>query len=94
MQTAGEFLLPSLVMAMEAIAENLPQCRRHWADLETIILAANWTREESEAAPVVEPIMARTPLPRRWLWRLFYRWTLSGGRGAGRLYGLIKWTGI
>ncbi len=86
--------LPSLVMAMEAIAENLPQRRRHWADLETIILAANWTREESEAAPVVEPIMARTPLPRRWLWRLFYRWTLSGGRGAGRLYGLIKWTGI
>ncbi len=86
--------LSSLAVAMARIAENLPQRRRHWADFQTIILAAAWTRDASEAAPVVEPIMKRTPPVRRVLWRMLYKWTLAGRPGAARLYELLQWAGI
>lgn len=86
--------LVAMAKTMKTIADNLPAKHRHWTDLRTIILAAAMTRNPNDADKVVMSVMARTPLPRRWLWQFFYRWTLAGGRGAARIYELIKWTGI
>lgn len=75
--------------AYESIRANLPERRRHWIDLRYIVLATNEARVDPESPAFVKKILKHTPLPRRWLWNLFYLYSSRGGRGVAALYTLI-----
>lgn len=72
--------------AMERVKAALPEARRHWADLQIILMARTWGKDDPESAGIVDGIMAATKPSRRWLWRLLDRYTRLGLRGAARLY--------
>lgn len=72
--------------AMEKICLLMPPEKRHWADLQIILMARTWAREDPDSDHVVAEIISRTPRRRRWLWRFFDLYSRLGGRGAWRLY--------
>lgn len=76
-------------VALDAIADNLGPRRRHWADLQRLIMTSTWARRDPEAPAVAADILAAQPLGRRLLWRLLYRYSLAGGRGVARIYRLL-----
>lgn len=77
--------------ALEAIRETLPPKSQHWIDLQYLVLCSTHCRGEEDFA---REILAKTKWPRRWLWRLLYNYSLAGGRGVGRIYQLLRWTGL
>lgn len=72
--------------SIEAIRRSLPEGKKHWADLEAIILCTAWASGNSRARRYADAIIARTPWPHRCLWKLLRAYTKRGGRGAARLY--------
>ena len=76
----------SIKVALDGIEAALPPRHRHWVDLIRLLMTSTWARESADAADHARAILARQPWLRRWLWTLFYRYSLSGGRGVARLY--------
>ncbi len=75
--------------AFESIRQSLPDYKKHWADLRLIVLAANEAKGDPQARPTVDRIIKCTSAHRRWLWRLFYRYSLAGGRGVAMIYRML-----
>ncbi len=84
----------SFIDAYESIRSRLPVRHRHWVDLRYIVLATNEAKGDSYSPEFVAGIIRRTPLRRRWLWQLLYRYSAAGGRGVAFLYNLVRWTGL
>lgn len=78
------------VAAYESIRSHLAETCRHWVDLRYIVLAANEAKSDPESPRFVKEILNRTSPSRRWLWKAFYRYSLAGGRGVARIYGLMR----
>lgn len=85
----------ALVKALRKIQNRLPAGYRHWVDLQIIIQLAAFDRHSPEARKLaMEIIDTTTCLRRRILWRLLYRYTLAGRRGAARIYRLLSHMGF
>lgn len=76
-------------VAVDAIESRLPDNQRHWVDLRRLIILACEGAGDPAASRRAADIIAATPLPRRWLWRLFYNYSRMGGRGVARIYRFI-----
>lgn len=76
-------------VAVDAIESRLPDNQRHWVDLRRLIILACEGAGDPAASRRAADIIAATPLPRRWLWRLFYNYSRMGGRGVARIYRLF-----
>ena len=76
----------SIKIALDGIEAALPPRKRHWVALIRLLMPSTWARESADAADHARAILARQPRLRRWLWTLFYRYSLRGGRGVARLY--------
>lgn len=74
------------VRAMDLVRESLPAARRHWVDLQIILMARTWGKDDPESAEIVESIILASRPPRCWLWRMLDGYTRLGFRGAARLF--------
>ena len=81
--------LDSLVYTLEKIRKTLPSRQRYWVDLQIIIKAASWAKNDPESPGIVKEILRQTPLHRRILWKFFYWYQKHGGRGVARIYALM-----
>lgn len=81
--------LKTLIKSLEKIRCTLPSDKKHWVDLQIIIKAASWARNDPDSGLIVKQIMKKTPFFRRQLWKLFYFYQLKGGRGVAKLYSLL-----
>lgn len=80
----------SFEAAYESIRSRLPEEKKHWVDLRYIVLVANETKCDEESPRFVADILRRTPTPRRWFWKAFYKYSLNGGRGVAKIYKLLR----
>lgn len=87
--TASRADISHMDIAVDAIESSLPDNQRHWVDLRRLIILACEGAGDPAASRRAADIIAATPLPRRWLWRLFYNYSRMGGRGVARIYRFI-----
>lgn len=87
----NSFKINSFVAAYESVRQQLPPAQRHWVDLRYIVLATNEARDDNHSKAFVAEILKHTPRRRRWLWNIFYKYSLAGGRGVAFLYKPIQW---
>lgn len=81
--------MASMKHTLDTIRHTLPGNRQHWVDLQMIIKASSWGRNDPESAAMVDEIIARTAARRRWLWKFFRWYQLHSGRGVARIYALL-----
>ena len=74
---------------LDKIRGTFPKDKNHWIDLQLIIKAASWGKDDPDSPEIVKEILNKTSPRRRWLWRLFYLYQLNGGRGVARIYSLL-----
>ncbi len=86
---SAEGRVARMKVALDAIGVHLGPHRRHWAELQRLIMTSTWARRDPEAAPLAESILAAQPRTRRVLWRLLHKYSLAGGRGVARIYRLL-----
>lgn len=86
--------LQSMQPALDAMQVNMPPATRHWADLMRILMALTWARGDAGSRDYVKKIIAATPSPRRYIWRLFELYTSAGGRGVAHIYRLLRYIGL
>lgn len=82
----GDGRYAKLKAAHDKIRKILPADKRHWVDLQAILMGRGWGRGDACAATAIDEILATTPRRRRWLWRLFDMYASHGGRGTWMLY--------
>lgn len=86
--------MESYMKTMEVLRRNLPVRYHHWLDLREMLQGATWGKDDPESAKIEERILQNTPWLRRQLWKLFLFYQKHGGRGVGRIYKLVRWTGL
>jgi glycosyltransferase involved in cell wall biosynthesis len=86
--------LSRITVALDAIEAELPANQRHWVDLQRLLKASTWGKDDPAAPALARDVLARQPWMRRMLWRLFYRYSLRGGRGVARLYRPLTYLGF
>lgn len=86
---SGEGRVASMMPALSRIREHLPEGRKHWADLQMLIMTQTWARGDSQAPALAQRLIAAQPWPRRAVFRIIARYLQAGGRGAARIYRLI-----
>ncbi len=89
LMTAADGRVERMKAALDSIKLNLPDDKKHWADLQRLIMVSTWAREDSMAPAVARELLAAQPAARRLLWRLLRAYLLAGGRGAARIYRLV-----
>lgn len=81
--------LDTLLPALDAVEASLPSARRHWAQLQKLIMTSTWARRDPRSPALARAIIAAQPSARRLIWRLLHVYSLAGGRGVARIYRLI-----
>lgn len=89
LMTAPEGRVERMKVALDSIRLNLPADKKHWADLQRLIMVSTWARHDPEAPALARELLAEQPAGRRLLWRLLRAYLLAGGRGAARIYRLL-----
>lgn len=84
----------ALVNALRKIQQRLPDKHKHWIDLQILIQLAAFNKGDASAAKLASDIISTTPARRRWLWKILYRHTLAGHRGAARIYNILRRVGL
>ncbi|MGM9873279.1 MAG: glycosyltransferase family A protein [Muribaculaceae bacterium] len=87
--TASRADISHMDIAVDAIERTLPLNHRHWVDLRRLIFLAGEGAGDPAAHQRATTIIAATPLPRRLLWQLLYKYSHAGGRGVARIYRLF-----
>lgn len=81
--------IKSLEKSYGKIKETLPDDKKHWVDLQMIVKAASWGKDDPESKKTIDKIISATPWPRQILWKIFYFYQLHGGRGVAKIYSLL-----
>lgn len=74
------------LQAMEKVKSVLEPSKRHWVDLQEILMLRTWGASHPISAGKVDDILRRTRGLRKRLWQLFDYYTQQGGRGVARMY--------
>lgn len=89
LMTESDGRVERMKAALDSIKFYLPDDKKHWADLQRLIMVSTWARHDPEAPALAQTLLAAQPAGRRLLWRFLRAYLLAGGRGAARIYRLI-----
>lgn len=78
--------MASYLRAAGRIKKSVEPRHAHWVDLQTILIARTWAKDDPEAPIAVQGILDSARGFRKILWWMLDCYTRHGGRGAARLY--------
>lgn len=82
--------LPMLAQSFFRIKECMPPEKRHWCDLQLIILGSHFSPNDSDTKEIIHGILSETQgAYRRLVFRFLKIYTRLGLRGAARIYRLL-----